>query len=255
MLNGRVAIAGRVIDDPDEPVETDGLVLTVEGRDWPWHEKALILLHKPAGYECSQKPKHWPSVMTLLPPPLRWRSGGDLQPVGRLDHVDVEPAGSGRGHQLQSDESAADVPALVEEVKRLRSEVDQLRGDIATLMQAAVQAGGEAMAESSDQLVLSGERNLLTVEDFSHDLGSLRRMFDLFEQKTQLMRLLDVSSRADGVRIFIGGESRTVPYEELSVDVDEQFQGVVIEKLGKLKAMLRAGEIDTDTYEKLLLEI
>ena len=45
------------------------------------------------------------------------------------------------------------------------------------------------------------------------------------------------------------------PYEELSVDVDEQFQGVVIEKLGKLKAMLRAGEIDTDTYEKLLLEI
>lgn len=85
VLNGRVAIAGRVIDDPDEPVETDGLVLTVEGRDWPWHEKALILLHKPAGYECSQKPKHWPSVMTLLPPPLRWRSGGDLQPVGRLD--------------------------------------------------------------------------------------------------------------------------------------------------------------------------
>ena len=85
VLNGRVAIAGRVIDDPDEPVETDGLMLTVEGRDWPWHEKALILLHKPAGYECSQKPKHWPSVMTLLPPPLPWRSGGDLQPVGRLD--------------------------------------------------------------------------------------------------------------------------------------------------------------------------
>lgn len=85
VLNGLVAIAGRVLDDPDEPVGTDGLVLTVEGRDWPWHEKALILLNKPAGYECSQKPGAWPSVMTLLPPPLRWRSGGDLQPVGRLD--------------------------------------------------------------------------------------------------------------------------------------------------------------------------
>jgi 16S rRNA pseudouridine516 synthase len=85
VLNGLVSIAGRVLDDPDEPVPTAGLVLTVEGRDWPWHEKALILLHKPAGFECSQKPSAWPSVMTLLPPPLRWRSGGDLQPVGRLD--------------------------------------------------------------------------------------------------------------------------------------------------------------------------
>ncbi|MCH2240567.1 MAG: heat-inducible transcriptional repressor HrcA [Aquabacterium sp.] len=101
--------------------------------------------------------------------------------------------------------------------ERLRVEVDQLRGEIATLMQAAVQAGTEALNESTEQLVVSGERNLLTVEDFSSDLGSLRRMFDLFEQKTQLMRLLDVSSRAEGVRIYIGGESQVVPFEELSV--------------------------------------
>lgn len=101
--------------------------------------------------------------------------------------------------------------------ERLRVEVDQLRGEIATLMQAAVQAGTEALNESTEQVVVSGERNLLTVEDFSSDLGSLRRMFDLFEQKTQLMRLLDVSSRAEGVRIYIGGESQVVPFEELSV--------------------------------------
>ena len=121
----------------------------------------------------------------------------------------------------------------IEEMReRLRSEVDQLRGDIATLMQAAVQAGGEAMAESSDQLVLSGERNLLTVEGFSQDLGSLRRMFDLFEQKTQLIRLLDVSAQADGVRIYIGGESQVVPFEALSVvtapyEVDGQVVGTL----------------------------
>lgn len=122
----------------------------------------------------------------------------------------------------------------IEEMReRLRSEVDQLRGDIATLMQAAVQAGGEAMAESSDQLVLSGERNLLTVEDFSQDLGSLRRMFDLFEQKTQLMRLLDGSSRADGVRIYIGGESQVVPFEELSVvSAPYEINGQVVGTLG-----------------------
>ena len=100
-------------------------------------------------------------------------------------------------------------------------------------MQAAVQAGGEAMAESSDQLVLSGERNLLTVEDFSQDLGSLRRMFDLFEQKTQLMRLLDGSSRADGVRIYIGGESQVVPFEELSVvSAPYEIHGKVVGTLG-----------------------
>ncbi len=117
--------------------------------------------------------------------------------------------------------------------ERLRSEVDQLRGDIATLMQAAVQAGGEAMAESNDNLVLSGERNLLTVSDFSQDLGSLRRMFDLFEQKTQLMRLLDGSSRAEGVRIYIGGESQVVPFEELSVvSAPYEIHGQVVGTLG-----------------------
>jgi len=73
--------------------------------------------------------------------------------------------------------------------ERLRSEVDQLRGDIASLMQAAVQAGSDALQESSDQLVVSGERNLLTVQDFSNDLGSLRRLFGLVEQKTPLMGL------------------------------------------------------------------
>ena len=84
-------------------------------------------------------------------------------------------------------------------------------------MQAAVQAGSDAIAESHEQVVVAGERNLLQVQDFSGDLEGLRKLFDLFEQKTQLMRLLDVSSRAEGVRIYIGGESRVVPFEELSV--------------------------------------
>jgi heat-inducible transcriptional repressor len=122
----------------------------------------------------------------------------------------------------------------IEEMRaRLKSEVDQLRGDIAALMQVAVQAGGDAMAESSDQLVVSGERNLLTVQDFSNDLGSLRRMFDLFEQKTQLMRLLDGSSRAEGVHIYIGGESQIVPFEELSVvSAPYEINGQVVGTLG-----------------------
>jgi len=79
---GLVGLAGRTLDDPEEDLPTAGLVLTVEGQPWPFYEKALVLLHKPAGYECSQKPKHHPSVMTLLPAPLRNRG---VQPIGRLD--------------------------------------------------------------------------------------------------------------------------------------------------------------------------
>ena len=115
--------------------------------------------------------------------------------------------------------------------ERLQREVEALRGEIGALMAAAVQAGDEAIAES-EPVVVSGERNLLAVQDFSHDMGSLRRLFDLFEQKTQLMRLLDVSNRAEGVRIFIGGESGVVPFEELSVvsapyEVDGQVVGTL----------------------------
>ena len=116
--------------------------------------------------------------------------------------------------------------------ERLKHEVDALRSEIAMLMQAAVAAGTEAMEVNQEQMVIAGERNLLTVQDFSHDMGSLRRLFDLFEQKTQLMRLLDVSSRAEGVHIYIGGESQFVPYEELSIvsapyEVDGQVVGTI----------------------------
>jgi 16S rRNA pseudouridine516 synthase len=82
VLSGIVSVAGRVCDDPEEIFDTEGLVFNVDGRDWPWREHALVLLHKPAGYECSAKPKHHPSVMSLLPMPLRVRG---VQPVGRLD--------------------------------------------------------------------------------------------------------------------------------------------------------------------------
>ncbi|HEU6455198.1 MAG TPA: heat-inducible transcriptional repressor HrcA [Roseateles sp.] len=117
--------------------------------------------------------------------------------------------------------------------ERLRHEVDALRGEIAGLMSAAVQVGSEAMEQQEERVVVSGERNLLTVQDFSHDLGSLRRLFDLFEEKTQLMRLLDTSSRAEGVRIYIGGESQVVPYEELSiVSAPYEVDGQVVGTLG-----------------------
>ena len=83
----------------------------------------------------------------------------------------------------------------IEQVRlRLRQEVDTLRGEIATLMRAAVQVGSEAMSQAQGEVIISGERNLLAVSDFSSDMNQLRRAFDLFEQKAHLIRLLDVSS-------------------------------------------------------------
>ena len=79
---GRVSVDGKIQDDPLHEFEPDGLVFRVSGVEWPYREHALIMLNKPAGYECSQKPRHHPSVYSLLPAPLRQR---DVQAIGRLD--------------------------------------------------------------------------------------------------------------------------------------------------------------------------
>ena len=75
--------------------------------------------------------------------------------------------------------------------------------------------------------------DLLALTDFLSDMGQLRRAFELFEQKAQLMRLLDVAGQAEGVRIFIGGESRVVPFEDLSiVSAPYEVDGQVVGTLG-----------------------
>ena len=122
----------------------------------------------------------------------------------------------------------------IEQVReKLLAEVESLRGEIATLMQAAVQVSTEALSQPQEDVVISGERNLLSVSDFSSDMGQLRRAFDLFEQKAQLVRLLDISAQAEGVRIYIGGESQIVPMEELSVvSAPYEIDGQVVGTLG-----------------------
>ena len=82
IADGQVQVAGATLDDPLVELAVEGLEFTVQGQTWPFHAKALVLLHKPAGYECSAKPRHHPSILGLLPAPLRERG---LQPVGRLD--------------------------------------------------------------------------------------------------------------------------------------------------------------------------
>lgn len=122
----------------------------------------------------------------------------------------------------------------IEKVReRLQGEVESLRSEIATLMQAAVNVSSEAISETRDEVIIAGERNLLSVSDFSSDMGQLRRAFELFEQKAQLMRLMDITGQAEGVRIFIGGESQVVPFEDLSiVSSPYEVDGKVVGTLG-----------------------
>ena len=116
--------------------------------------------------------------------------------------------------------------------KRLQDELRQLRADMGELMSAALDASNQAIAEASTQYVISGERNLLGVEDFSSNVDRLRRLFDLFEQRTALAQLLELSNRAEGVQVFIGGESGIAPLDECSVvaapyEVDGQVVGTI----------------------------
>ena len=115
---------------------------------------------------------------------------------------------------------------------RIREELKELREDIMRLTAAAMEAGGRALAETNEGYVLSGEKNLLGASGISSDLDRLRRLFDMFDHKATLMHLLETSSRAEGVQIFIGGESSLVPLDEMSVvtapyEVDGRIVGTV----------------------------
>ena len=115
---------------------------------------------------------------------------------------------------------------------RVRDELKQLREDVTRLMTAAVEAGRDALAGEAEQVVISGEGRLLEVHDLSSNMAALRRLFDLFERKSALVQLLDSSSRAQGVQIFIGGESGLVPLDECSIvtapyEVDGQIVGTL----------------------------
>ena len=116
----------------------------------------------------------------------------------------------------------------------VRSELIDLHRDISGLMQAAIQTGSEALLQPAGEgVVISGGRNLLQMDEISNDMQRLRRLFDLFERKTQLLDILEVSERAEGVKIFIGGESQLVPLDECSiVTAPYEVDGIVVGTVG-----------------------
>ncbi len=120
-----------------------------------------------------------------------------------------------------------------EEIRlRVRDELKQLTDDMNRLMTAALEAGSQAACDSAEEVVISGGSNLLDSQDLSANMANLRKLFDLFDRRTGLLQLLDLSNRAHGVQIFIGGESGVAPLDECSVvtapyEVDGQVVGTV----------------------------
>src|SRR4051812_14177000 len=100
---------------------------------------------------------------------------------------------------------------------KLQGELSELRQDLIKLLTVAVDAGSRAMNEGAEPYVISGERNLLSLQDLSQDMRRLRQLFDLLERKTSLVQILDLSLRGQGVQIFIGGESGFAAPDDVSV--------------------------------------
>jgi heat-inducible transcriptional repressor len=101
--------------------------------------------------------------------------------------------------------------------QRLNEELHEIRQDLISLMSIALAASDQAVTEGNEQYVISGERNLLAAQDLSQDMSRMRQLFELFERKTSLVQILDLSLRGEGVQIFIGGESGVGAPDEVSV--------------------------------------
>ena len=122
--------------------------------------------------------------------------------------------------------------AFGEMLGHLREELVQLRSDMVELMTATINAGNDALEDNKSGYVISGESKLLEIGDLSSNMGRMRELFRMFEQKSGLVQLLDLSNRAEGVQIFIGGESGIQSLDECSVvtasyEVDGKVVGTV----------------------------
>jgi len=115
---------------------------------------------------------------------------------------------------------------------KLHGELKKMQTDISSLMSAALDASNQVMTKDKDDVIIAGERNLLNVDELATNVTTLRKLFDVFERRSSLMQLLDNSQKAEGVQIFIGGESGYNSLDECSMvtspyEVDGQVVGTL----------------------------
>lgn len=117
---------------------------------------------------------------------------------------------------------------------KLHGDLKKMQADISHLMTAALEEPNPSQSKNKEEdVVIAGERNLLNVDELATNVITLRKLFDVFEQRSSLMQLLDNSQKAEGVQIFIGGESGYSPLDECSmVTSPYQVDGQVVGTLG-----------------------
>lgn len=101
--------------------------------------------------------------------------------------------------------------------QRVQNELRQLQHELTALMSAAMAASDAVIARKQEDYVISGERNLLHSNDLAANMDRLRGVFNVFEQKTELLQLLNAGRNAPGVHIFVGNESGLIGLDECSV--------------------------------------
>ncbi len=100
---------------------------------------------------------------------------------------------------------------LVDELQQTQESLNQMMVDAIALAQSAF-----ADEAPSSEFVLAGETNLMGLDELS-DIETLRRLFEAFNSKRDILHLLDKSMGGEGVKIFIGRESGYQLLDECSV--------------------------------------
>ncbi|MDH3632027.1 MAG: heat-inducible transcriptional repressor HrcA [Gammaproteobacteria bacterium] len=117
--------------------------------------------------------------------------------------------------------------------KKLLDELSGLRTDVNSILEPVLEAMEEVCSMTAhDDLLTSGETNLLQYAELS-DINKLRSLFKVFNEKTDLLKLLDGCTSAEGVEIFIGSESGYSVLSDCSVvGAPYEIKGEIVGVLG-----------------------
>jgi len=108
---------------------------------------------------------------------------------------------------------------MIQARKYLLNAMQQDQEALNQMMISAIHLGKQALAEEGlpqDDCLISGETNLISYDDLA-DISKLRQLFTAFNQKRDVLSLLERCMKADGIQIFIGSESGYSAFDECSV--------------------------------------
>jgi heat-inducible transcriptional repressor len=103
--------------------------------------------------------------------------------------------------------------SIIDQLSQMRDLMNQGMGDAISVAQ---QLFPEQAPRADMELVIAGETKLMGFAELS-SVEKLRRLFDAFNEKRDILQLLDLSLKGHGVQIFIGQESGYQILDDCSV--------------------------------------